>query len=119
MSDMTVEKAQALLDNLAHQPGDVGASMSARGLEALARAYIAQAAELTRLRARIDALQSERPFIVGANHGYETAMEQVADLLSRAEKALSALDRISVDPVLDPLIDEIRTALSAYEEAQK
>ena len=35
------------------------------------------------IRAETERLQSDRPFIMGANHGYDTAMDQVAEEAQR------------------------------------
>ena len=58
MSEMTPEKAQALLDyteHSRHEPFKSVMPMDMKEANALARAYIAQAAELTRLRAKVEA----------------------------------------------------------------
>lgn len=56
MSDMTPEKAQAMLDGINRpEPGQLDYCAIADAAPDLARTVIAQAAELTRLRAKVEA----------------------------------------------------------------
>ena len=45
---------------------------------ALVREVEARRSEVERLRARVAELEADRPFIIGANHGWDEAMEQVS-----------------------------------------
>lgn len=102
MSDMTPEQAQALLDGIAYGDATLQASMlTARGLNAieaaapdLARTVIAQAAELTRLR----------------------AVETAADKLAEALRSKTVMDPDNSNSTW--LDAQARAALSTYREVK-
>ena len=96
MSDMTPEQAQALLDGIAYGDETLAASMlTARGINAieaaapdLARAYIAQAAEITRLRAAIDDVVCGRGmFGLNPADDLKWALDHLAAALSAYKEA--------------------------------